>query len=83
MQDHSIPVIFQELSRDISRHILIDFGEVLCKSFQFISFLLCTVVTAEALTETKKLVVPSILENRFGNSLIHVSSPNMLTFPPG
>lgn len=34
-----------------------------------------------ALTDTKKLVVPSALSKKSGNSFSHVSSPYMIIFP--
>lgn len=37
----------------------------------------------QTLTETKKLVVPSVRANVSGNNLSHVSSPNMISFPSG
>lgn len=64
--------------RYMASHIVVNFCEILFLNFSTID--LYTTPT-KALTETKKLEVPSDRSNVFGKSLSHVSSPYMTSLP--
>jgi len=82
MQDHRVPIAVQQLPGYMPRHIVIHFCKVLhVKREVNILFLLCTLGGRFALTETKKLLVPSARSKKSGNSFNHVSSPYMTNFP--
>jgi len=75
---HGIPIIHSQFMGHVASNIVINFSKVL--SFVFSTINLSTQAPA-ALTETKKLDVPSALANVSGNSLSQVSSPYMTSFP--
>jgi hypothetical protein len=82
MQDHRIPVAVEQLLGDMSRHVIVHFCEVLHSASEVnIEFFLYTQGGRCALTETKKLLVPSALSKKSGNSFNHVSSPYMTSLP--
>lgn len=81
MQDHGVPVVVRQLFRDMPRHIVIHLREILRIVPEVNDlFLLCT-AGRFALTETKKLLVPSARSKKSGNSFSHVSSPYMTSLP--
>lgn len=82
MHDHAGPIALPQFCRHMPRHIIIHFSEILAINSQFAtSTIHCP--DEEALTETKKLEVPSVREKVSGNNFSQVSSPNIVNFPPG
>jgi hypothetical protein len=82
MQDHAVPITVQQLLRYMSRHIVIHFREVLQNGSKVNDiFFLCTLTGRSALTETKKLLVPSARSKKSGKSFNQVSSPYMTSLP--
>jgi len=82
MEHHSIPVIPLELIVDMAGDIIIDLGKVLLRQLSISPAFTHITAWAVALTETKKLDVPSLRSNIPGNSFNHVSSPYITSFPP-
>lgn len=77
MHDHDTPISILQLAWNMPRNIVVYLCEVLQQCFSVWELhTLCA-----KLTETKKLEVPSARSNVFGNSLSHVSSPNMRSLP--
>ena len=79
VHNQTIPVALFHFIRDMPCHIIINFCKVLSQAI-----LVSTMVTMrprEALTETKKLVVPSAREKVLGNSFNQVSSPYIKRCP--
>jgi hypothetical protein len=66
----------------MSRHIVIHFCEILHIASEVNDvFFLCTLDGQCALTETKKLLVPSARSKKSGKSFNQVSSPYMTSLP--
>jgi len=82
MQNHSIPIIPPQLVVNMAGDIIVDLRKVLLRQFPISPFSAQTITQTIVLTETKKLDVPSLRSNIPGNSLSHVSSPYMTSFPP-
>jgi hypothetical protein len=82
MQNHCIPIGIQQFLGNMSRHIIINFCKVLRMIWQ-VNNRLCLYTLGRwfALTETKKLLVPSALSKKSGNNFNHVSSPYMTSLP--
>lgn len=80
VQDHAIPIILLQLPRYMPRHIVIHFSKILMDWILVLQYRYIS--TKEALTETKKLEVPSAREKISGKSFNHVSSPYITSFPP-
>ena len=81
MQDHRIPITIQQLFGNMSCHIIIHFRKILHRASKVNISLFLYTSRRSALTETKKLLVPSALSKKSGNSFNHVSSPYMTSFP--
>lgn len=77
MHNHHIPVRVFKFVRNVSCDIVVNFGKVLSDALSGRS----VTVSLFPLTETKKLDVPSALENVRGKSLSQVSSPYMISLP--
>lgn len=78
MQNHGIPVITLQLSGDVSRDVVVHFGEILLPLSKAPKN---RIGDRRFHTDTKKLVVPSARSKVPGKSFSHVSSPYMTTFP--
>jgi hypothetical protein len=65
----------------VSRHVVIHFRKVLHRTRKVNGLFLLHTVGWFALTETKKLLVPSARSKKSGNSFNHVSSPYMTSLP--
>ena len=82
MHYHAIPVLLLKFRSYIPGNVVINLCEILFAK---------SLATTSAkrlqyrwqLTETKKLVVPSVRAKVSGNSFSQVSSPNMVSFPSG
>lgn len=83
VQDHGIPITVQQLLRNVPRHVVIHFRKVLQSHTSRVNNLLLLYTQGNwcALTETKKLVVPSARSKKPGKSFSHVSSPYMTSLP--
>ena len=79
VHDPRIPIMWEKFIRNMASHIVVNFGEIL---LLFLSSLTLHKKLPFALTETKKLDVPSARLNVWGNNFSQVSSPYMINLPP-